>query len=124
MKSFSKEHKEQLSLLNVEAFKKECVENLESLELGVYGFPSVKEEIPAFVENGYSHVKKNYGLKTQKEIKMSLIAIYLGGVEFLHDQGYNSFLQDKKITNEQKVEFLEEYIDKKLDALHEEMGSE
>lgn len=74
------------------------------------------------VQEGYKHSKNRIGFKTQKEIKISLIAIHLGGVSFLHDEGYNRFLQDKKITNEQKIEFLEEFIDKKLDALHEEMG--
>jgi len=122
MKSFSKEHKEQLSKLNVEAFHEQCVKDLKSLNLGKYAYPPQEEDIIHMVQEGYKHSKKRIGFKTQKEIKISLIAIYLGGVKFLHNQNYNNFLQDKKITNEQKVEFLEEYIDKKLDALHEEMG--
>jgi hypothetical protein len=124
MKSFSKEHKEQLRILNVEAFKKECVKNLESLELGTYGYPPVKEEIPALVENAYVHVKKNYELKTQKEIKMGIIAIYIGGNDFLNNKGYTGLMRNKELTNEQKMEFLDEFIDKQLDLLEKKMNHE
>jgi hypothetical protein len=124
MKSFRREHKEQLSILNVEAFKKECVKNLESLELGTHGYPPVKEEIPALVENAYVHVKKNYGLKTQKEIKMAIIAIHVGGDKFLNNKGYTGLMRDKNITNEQKMEFLDEFIDKQLDLLEKKMNHE
>jgi len=124
MKSFSREHKEQLSKLNVEEFKKQCVKDLKSLELGKYGYPPVEDEIPALVETVYTHVKKNYGLKTQKEIKISMIAIYVGGNNFLNNKGYTTFMRNRDINNEQKMEFLEEFIDKQIDLLDERMCHE
>ena len=124
MKSFSKTHKERLSILNVEAFKKQCVKDLKSLELNEYAYPPLAKDIPALVENVYNHVKKNYGLKTQKEIKMSMIAIYIGGNDFLNNKEYTSFMRSKEITNEQKMELLDEFIDMQLDVLDERMKNE
>jgi len=124
MKSFSREHKEQLSKLNVEEFKKQCVKDLKSLELGKYGYPPIAEKIIDLVEDNYTHIKKYYGLETQKEIKIALIAIHFGGVRFLEDREYNNFLQNKNITNKQKMEFLEGYIDKRIDLLDERMSHE
>lgn len=124
MKSFSREHKEQLSNLNVEAFKEQCVKDLKSLGLNEYAYPPLTKDYPALVENIYNHVKKNYGLKTQKEIKMAIIAIHIGGNEFLNTKDYTTLMRNKEISNEQKMELLDEFIDKQLDVLDKRMNNE
>lgn len=124
MKFFSKSHKKKLSALNIEAFKKQCVKDLNSLQLGEHAYPPLTKDIPALVENAYEHVKNNYGLKTQKQIKMAIIAIHIGGEIFLNNKGYTSFMRNKDINNEQKMEFLDEFIDGQLDVLAKKMNHE
>ena len=124
MKSFSREHKQQLSNLNVEAFKEQCVKDLKSLGLNEYAYPPLTKDYPNLVENVYTHVKNNYGLKTQKEIKMAIIAIHIGGEKFLNTKDYTTLMRNKEVSNEQKMEFLDEFIDKKLDILAQKMNHE
>ncbi|MGV6832775.1 MAG: hypothetical protein ACWA5P_14580 [bacterium] len=124
MKSFNRGHKELLSKLNVEEFKNQCIKDLKSFKLHQFGYPPEEDEIPLLVEKVYTHSREFYGLKTQKEIKICLIAIHVGGYTFIKNKNYIEFMRNKEITNIQKIDFLNEFIDKQLDVIEERMNNE
>jgi len=108
MKFLTREQKSCLGILNLEEFKKECVANLEEMNLK-NAYPSNQTHFQRFVDEGYEKAKY-YKLNTKKEIKTFILAAHVGGKNFINDELIHKKLEDKNISNSKKSTLLQDYL--------------